>query len=125
MFGMMGVEFFSWLCQLQFDCGCIILLGYVDLNVFVVVINEVEIVCFIFKFWVDFDLFSVVCQVLCICELMIENQWLVDQVCQQMGVFSVQEVELCWLEWLEFGIIYVKWGSDGFFILEDLGEVGQ
>ncbi len=123
--GMTGVEFLSRLRQLQPDCGRIILSGYADLNALVAAINEAEIARFISKPWADFDLLSAVRQVLRIRELTIENQRLADQVRQQMGVLSAQEAELRRLERLEPGITHVKWGSDGSFILEDPGEVGQ
>lgn len=123
--GMTGVEFLSALRQVQPDCGRIILSGYADLSALIAGINEAEISRFISKPWTDFDLLSAVREVLRIRELMLENQRLADQVRQQNAVLTAQEVELRRLERLEPGITHVKWGSDGSFILEDPGEVGQ
>lgn len=73
MLEMDGVIFLKQVCGCWLQVMCILLMGYVDIILIVVVINEGEIYCYIFKFWDDNEIVLVVWEVFECCCLEEEN----------------------------------------------------
>jgi two-component system probable response regulator PhcQ len=117
-----GVALLRQLRDLQPDAARVILSGYTDLNGLIAAINEARIERFIAKPWNDFELVSVLGQILEIRALRIENAALADRVRCEQGVLTPQDIELKRLERLEPGITQVRWGPDGSVIM-DVGEL--
>lgn len=51
MLGIMGIEFLFEVCKKWLEMVCIVIIGYIEINDMIVVINEVGVYQFLMKFW--------------------------------------------------------------------------
>lgn len=114
-----GVAFLKALRAIQPDAVRFILSGYADLGGLVGAINEARIHRFIAKPWDDHALLADIQQALELKALQIENRRLADQVREQQGLISRQELELARLEAETPGITKVRRREDGAIIFDD------
>ncbi len=114
-----GVAFLKALREHQPDAVRIILSGYADMKALIGAINEANIQRFIVKPWDDYSLCTDVRQLLELQQLQLENRRLADEVRQQQGIISQQELELRRLEAETPGITKVNRTPDGSVILDD------
>jgi two-component system probable response regulator PhcQ len=114
-----GVAFLKAVKAVQPEAMRIVISGYADLNALVGAINEAEIYRFLPKPWNDYELVSAIAQALSYRDLALENQRLADQVRQQQGKMTPQELEMKRLEALEPGLTKVNWGPDGSVVLDE------
>lgn len=114
-----GVAFLKSFRQYQPDAVRFILSGYADLDGLIGAINEARIHRFLSKPWDDFTLRADICNALKLRALQLENQRLADEVRQQKGIISAQELELLRLEAETPGITKVRRTPDGGVLLDD------
>lgn len=81
MSDMSGIEFLGWVKMLYLDMICLVLLGYIDLNMVIDVINRGVIYCFLIKLWNDDELCKYIYQVFCMYE---------EQCCSNVGLVLVE-----------------------------------
>ncbi len=117
--GMDGVAFLKAFREIQPDAVRFILSGYADLSGLIGAINEARIHRFIAKPWDDYALLADIQQALEFKALQIENRLLADQVREQQGLISRQELELARLEAETPGITKVRRREDGGILLDD------
>lgn len=116
---MNGVTFLKALRDVQPDTVRFIMSGYADLECMVGAINEAKIQRFIAKPWEDYSLCADVQQALEFQNLLIENRQLANEVRQQQGIISLQQLELNRLELETPGITKVRRTADGYVILDE------
>lgn len=114
-----GVAFLKALREYQPDAVRIILSGYADMQGLISAINDANIQRFIVKPWDDYALCADVRQLLTLQALQLENRRLADELRQQQGIISRQELELRRLEAETPGITKVNRAPDGSVILDD------
>jgi len=114
---MNGVAFFKVIREIQPNSVRFLLSGYADLDGLIGAINEAKIHRFIAKPWDEYCLHADINQALKVRDLQMENQRLADEVRQQRGVISLQELELLRLEAEMPGITKVRRTPDGGVIL--------
>lgn len=114
-----GVAFLMALSELQPDTVRVILSGYADMQGLIKAINEAHIQRFVAKPWDDYALCVDVRQLLELQALQLENRRLADELREQQGIISRQELELRRLEAESPGITRVKRMPDGSVILDD------
>lgn len=117
---MSGVAFLKAQRDIQPDAVRFIMSGNADMDGMVAAINEAKIQRFIAKPWDDFTLCADVKQALEFQRLLIENRQLANEVRQQQGIISLQELELNRLEQETPGITRVKRTAEGYVILDDV-----
>lgn len=116
---MNGVTFLKVLRDIQPDAVRFIMSGYADLECMVGAINEAKIQRFIAKPWDDYCLCTDIQQAIEFQNLLIENRQLANEVRQQQGIISLQELELNRLERETPGITKVRRTADGYVILDE------
>lgn len=114
-----GVAFLKVFQQHQPDAVRVILSGYADMQGLIGAINEAKIHRFIAKPWDDYLLRADIRQLLELQTLQIENRRLADELRQQQGIITRQELELRRLEAETPGITKVKRAPDGSVLLDD------
>lgn len=114
-----GVSFLKEFRQLQPDAIRLILSAYTDLSALLGAINEAQIYRFVSKPWNDQELLVTLAQALEFRDLLLENQRLADQVREQQGIISRQELALKDLEREHPAIAHVDRDEDGAIILDD------
>jgi DNA-binding NtrC family response regulator len=114
-----GVAFLKTMREIQPDAVRFIMSGYADLEWMVGAINEAKIQRFIAKPWDDYNLCADIRQALELQNLQIENRRLADEVRQQQGIISLQDLELSRLEMETPGITKVRRAPDGSVLLDE------
>lgn len=114
-----GVQFLRRFREKQPDAARLVLSGYADLEGIIGAINDAQIFRFIPKPWYDADLRVALTQALTYHALLTENRLLADQVREQQGLLTRQELELRRLEQENPGITKVNWGPNGEVLLDE------
>lgn len=114
-----GVAFLKAFQEMQPDAVRVILSGYADMQGLIGAINEAKIHRFIAKPWDDYLLRADIRQLLEMQSLQLENRRLADELRQQQGIISRQELELRRLEAETPGITRVKRTPDGAVMFDD------
>lgn len=114
-----GATFLTKAKMLQPDAARMILSAFTDMEGIVRAINDAGIFRFVAKPWGDTELRASILQVLEHRNMMLENRRLADEVRQQQGIISRQQLELQRLEAESPGITRVRWTPDGGVLLEE------
>ncbi|MDQ6824657.1 MAG: response regulator [Candidatus Eremiobacteraeota bacterium] len=113
-----GASFLTKVKELQPDSARMIISAFTDMEGIVRAINDAGIFRFVGKPWSDADLKVSIVQVLAHRDLLLENRQLANEVREQRGVISRQQLELDRLEAESPGITRVRWTQDGGVLLE-------
>lgn len=114
-----GVVLLKQVRHMQPNAARMILSAYTDLSALLGAINDAQIYRFVSKPWNDQELLVTLHQALEHRDLLLENQRLADQVREQQGIISRQEVALKDLEREHPALTRVKRDADGAIILDD------
>jgi two-component system, probable response regulator PhcQ len=113
-----GATFLTMAKRLQPDAARLVLSAFTDLDGILRAVNEAGIFRFVAIPWTDADLRASIAQVLEHRRLLLENRRLADELRDQRGIISRQQLELERLERETPGITRVSWSEDGGVLLE-------
>ncbi len=114
-----GIRFLSRIRQLRPEAARLILSAHTDMDALLGAINEAQIYRYITKPWSDAELLLTINQALEHQRLIVENQKLADQVRQQRGIISRQDLALKDLEREHPALARVTRDADGAILLEE------
>ena len=114
-----GATFLTRVKELQPDAARIILSACADVDGIARAVNDAGIFRFVSKPWSDHDLKGAIVDVLAHRNLQLENRRLANEVRNQRGVITRQQLELERLEQESPGITRVQWTEDGGVMLQE------
>lgn len=115
-----GVTFLKHVRELQPDTPRLILSATTDFDTLMAAVNEAAIHRYLVKPWAEDELVACLREALEHHSRVAEDHRLADQMRENLGLVSDEELELRRLEALEPGITVVKRTPDGAILLDDL-----
>ncbi len=118
--GMDGVQFLQQFRAIQPDAVRIMLSASAEAQTLLRAVNDVEMLRFIVKPWLDADLVAQIREGLERVDEIRQQKALADATLHQRGETSASEVERRRLESLEPGVMHVDWAPNGEVLMPDL-----